>query len=714
MANLPAFFMGFLAAAFQIFLLREFSAHFYGNELTYGLVLASWFFWGGLGSLLAPRLRASLKSLDRIYYGLILIFPASLVMLRLSRFAFGVLPGELTGIAPALLVALAVCFLTSFPLGALFVLNANILGADVGRVYAFESLGAACAGLIVDLCLVPLFSNWTGAALIGGGVAVAVFSTFGRRGRPWLFAAVFIGLGLFEVSDMPFQSASWGSFHLIRSKDTPFGRLQLIGMKGQVSLYSNGSPVFTSPDPVTAETSVHFAMLQNPAAREVLLLGGGAGGGLSEILRYKGVHADYVELDPGIIRISADSLAEKERRALRDPRVRILFQDGRKFLRTATGVYDAVIVNLPEPSTAQINRFYTLEFFRMAKSKLMAGGIFSLVVPSSENYVGPDLGRFLASLYWTLKAVFPEVALVPGDTSVFLASSSPLTIDPGLLEERVHRLQMDLVSINQASLESRLNPLRVARLMERIRESPARINRDLFPISYYFHSVLWSSQFRGFEAGLLRGLSRVGGFRLLAIPFLIYVLFLFATAIRGRGHALRWVIPIWSMGFTTIVVEIALIIAFQSFFGYLYGKISLLLAFFMAGLFIGSRHGAGTKNHGPFALLRVQAGFLLIVGLIRIILGPRIPEAVFYLSLIALGSLGGRLFMAANRLLPRKNGHAGLAYAADLLGSFAGALTAAAILIPLSGIPTLLDAMIGMNFAGFLFILWSSFRSREA
>ena len=714
MANLPAFFMGFLAAACQIYLLREFSVHFYGNELTYGLVLASWFLWGGLGSLLGPRLKSSLKNLDRVYYGLILIFPASLVMLRLSRFAFGVVPGELTGIAPALLVALAVCFLTSFPLGALFVLNANIPGADVGRVYAFESLGAACAGLFVDLCLVPVFSNWTGAALIGGGVAVAVFSTFGRRGRPWLLGAVFMGLGLFAASDVPFQSASWSPLHLIRSRDTPFGRLQLIGMEGQVSLYSNGSPVFTSPDPVTAETSVHFAMLQNPAAGEVLLLGGGAGGGLSEILKYKGVHADYVELDPEIIRISADSLPEKERLALGNSRVRLLFQDGRKFLRTSTRAYDAVILNLPEPSSAQINRFYTLEFFRTAKSRLMTGGIFSLVVPSSEDYIGPDLGLFLASIYWTLKAVFPEVALVPGDTSVFLASSSPLTLDPSLLEARIQRLGMNLVSINQASLESRLNPLRVARLLERIRESPARINRDLFPISYYFHSVLWSSQFRGFEAGFLRGLSRLGGFRLLSIPFLIYVLFLFATAIRGRSLALRWVIPIWSMGFTTIVVEIALIIAFQSFYGYLYGKISLLLAFFMAGLFLGSRLGNGEKNQGPSALLRVQAGFLLVVGFIRVILGPRIPEPVFYLSLIALGGLGGSLFMAANRLLPREKNHTGLAYAADLLGSFAGALMAAAILIPLSGIPTLLDAMIGMNLAAFLFILASSLRSREA
>ena len=53
--RLPPFLLGFLAAAFQIYLLREFSAEFYGNELTFGLFLGSWLLWGGLGSLVRPR-----------------------------------------------------------------------------------------------------------------------------------------------------------------------------------------------------------------------------------------------------------------------------------------------------------------------------------------------------------------------------------------------------------------------------------------------------------------------------------------------------------------------------------------------------------------------------------------------------------------------------------------------------------------------------------
>jgi spermidine synthase len=711
MANLPAFFMGFLAASFQIYLLREFSVQFYGNELTYGLVLASWFLWGGLGSLLASRLRAWPAGLDRVYYGLVLIFPVSLAMLRLSRFAFGIHPGEITGLGPAMLAALAVCVFTGLPLGALFVMNAKAPGAGVARVYAFESLGAACAGLVVDLALVPLVSNWTGAALVGGGVAAGVFFTFGRRGRPAWLAAALAGLFLFAVADGPSQTAWWGRLHLIRSEDTPYGKLQLVGGSGQVSLYSNGSPVFTSPDPVAAENSVHFAMLQNPGAENILLLGGGAGGGLSEVLKYGRARPDYVEIDPGIVRISRDGLPERERRALADPRVRVLVGDGRRYLRTTAKTYEAILLDLPEPSTAQINRFYTIEFFQTAKSRLAAGGVFSFVVPSSENYIGPDLGRFLASIHRTLRAVFPEVAIVPGDTNVFLASSFPLVVDPAVLEERIRRHGLDLLSINSVSLGSRLSPFRVDRLMEAIRKAPAAINRDLVPAAYYFHSVLWSSQFRGFEAKILRGLAETGRTKLFGFPLLGYVLILAAMAALVRNPAVRWTVPVWAMGFTTIVVEVALIIAFQSFFGYLYGKISLLIAFFMAGMFAGSRFGVRKTGGGPAALIAVQAGFILAVALIRIGLGGRTPEPLFYVFLFALGSLGGRLFTTANRLLAAGQGaRPGWAYAADLLGSFAGALTAAAVFIPLGGIPPLLDAVIGMNAAGLLYVFATASR----
>jgi len=84
---------------------------------------------------------------------------------------------------------------------------------------------------------------------------------------------------------------------------------------------------------------------------------------------------DYVEIDPEIIRLSLQYLPPGEQKVLEDSRVHIYFQDGRAYLNSSSKKYDVIILNLPEPATAQINRFYTQEFFLKVKEKLNKGGL---------------------------------------------------------------------------------------------------------------------------------------------------------------------------------------------------------------------------------------------------------------------------------------------------------------------------------------------------
>jgi spermidine synthase len=704
-ADAPAILLGFTATAFQIYLLREFSVHFSGNELVYGIVLASWLFWGGLGSLAGPHFAGSRKRVERLFYAAAFLFPACLVALRFSRFALGILPGEVTGMAPTLAAAAAIGFVSGFPLGVLFAQIARLPGTDVPRVYAFESLGAVAAGLAISLGLIPLVTNWQGAALMAAVAAAGAFLTFGRGKPPFALAAILALLAAFFAGDLPSQRKWWKPFELIESRDTPYAKLQAVQTDDQVSLYASGLPVFSAPDPAAAETPVHFAMLQNPGAGRVLLIGGGVGGGISEVLKYPNVSADAVELDPGIIRMAEAILPEKDRAALYDPRVTIRRGDGIRILREEARRYDVIILNLPEPATAQVNRFYTKEFFVLARSRLASGGVLSFTVPSSEDSIGADLRRFLSSLYATLRSVFPEVRVVPGNSNVFLASSAPLTLDPETLGRRIEKLKLPLLSINAALLSARLNPLRTERLAESLRAGPARLNLDLSPAAYYFHSVLWSSQFRGFESGMLRFFEREPVSVLLGVPLFAYGLTLSVLALRRKRRTAFSLAPVWTMGFTTIVVELAAIIAFQSFYGYVYGKLSLLLSAFMGGLFLGAWPRHSPKPAGRQSLLGPQAGFLMIVAAFRISLANRAPELFFYVLLLALGVLGGRLFVASARTVPSGPRRTGWAYGADLLGSFLGALSASALLIPLAGILPLFEALFLMNAFCFVFIL---------
>jgi spermidine synthase len=701
--TLPAFSLGLLATSSQIILLREFSAYFYGNELTIGIVLASWLLWGGVGSIAAGK-RKSYPPMSLVFFLAIILLPCVLAAVRFSRFLFHLLPGEIVGWLPIIGLSLGVCALIGFPLGALFVVNVHEQGGDIRRVYVWESLGAVAAGPAVHLLLLYFAASWLAAAAIGGLVVILILWS-DRRKSSWLPAlGVLAVLAGFALADAPTQRAYWKPFRLIGSRDSRYGKLQIVKTRDQVSLYDNNTPVYSSPDASAAEESIHFALLQIPSARRALLIGGGASQALDELLKYPAVQVDCIELDPEIIRMSRLFLAAEKDRALFSPRVRMIYHDGRAFLNASNDFYETIILNLPEPATAQINRFYTVEFFRLVKKRLQPGGIFSFSVPSSENVIGPDLQGYLSSLYYTLRSVFLEVRVVPGGRNVFLASMGRLTLDPSELSRRITALKLSTRYLEPRSLESRLHPLRVQYLDKVLASGPRRINSDLAPVGFFLQATHWSTQFRGPEARIMRAISRIRSIFLLGVPLLLFSLFL--AFLRTKKYEASYsLIPLAVMGLTTIVAEIVLLVWFQALFGYLYGRVGLLLSTFMFGLFLGAS-SLTRKKHVVFGhLVTVQASFLALLGFFRFIVPARPPEYSAFFILLLFGLLGGRLFVVSNRLYLHAKADYGRGYGFDLLGSFLGALVASSLLIPLAGLPRVIDSLIVLNAVCFLFLL---------
>jgi len=707
---LPPFLLGFLATAFQSYLLREFSAEFYGNELTFGLFLGCWLFWGGIGSFVRPRREraAAGPALAGLYGLAIVLFAAGLAALRFSHKLMGILPAELTGLLPALGFAFLLGLLLNFPLGHAFTLNARLLGGDVPAVYILESAGAAAAGLVVSFALVPRFSNWQGAAIVSVAAAVAILVGMapGRRRRTLLALGLVLAAGLASF-DLRAQKAAWTPLRLVASGDTPYGKLQVIRDEEQVTFFDNGLAVFSHPDVGAAEEAVHFALLQRDGPRAVLLVGGGASGGAAEALKHPGVHVDCVELDPAVIRLARTYLAGPDRAALDDPRVRIFYRDGRAFIAGTRERYDAILLDLPEPATAQINRYYTREFFVQVRARLSPGGVFSFVVPSAENYISGPLGEFLSSIATTLRGVFPVVRAVPGGNCVFLASDGPLSLDPAGLSAAIGRLGLDLRFLSPGMLPSRLDPARVEYLARKISAPGGRINRDLVPVSYYFQAILWAGQFGGAEARALRAAAGIAPGWILDAPLALFALGLAVIALFRRRSPARFLVPVGVMGFTTMAVELGMFIAFQARFGFVYGKVPLLLALFMAGLVLGAVAARARKRPGSFELAAIQGAFALLLVLTLGIIGGAGGEAVPFAVLFGFGVLGGYLFVASNRRLLRETAHPGLAYGVDLLASFAGVVLASALIIPLYGIPALLIRLAVLNGLCFLFLVLS-------
>ena len=468
---------------------------------------------------------------------------------------------------------------------------------------------------------------------------------------------------------------------------------------------------FAVPDLLSAEQAVHYALLQHPEPKTVLLIGGGISGSLAQLLRHPSIRkVEYVELDPRVIQLGKIHLPAEITSALADSRVAVHYQDGRRYLSRTSNRYDLILVNLPEPFTAQINRFYTKEFFRLAVSKMTEDAVFSFSASSAETALGPTQARYLKLLYRTALSVFPEVVVFPGQTARFFCSNSrdTLTTLPETLVQRLQHRRLELLYVQDHYMLWDLSPMRQDTLLAMISQADeSGVNTDLNPRAYSYKLLLWGSQYSRIVGKVFAGLSKrviwTGVVFLFFVVAVLSLVFRFSSSPMGfPQYRILYAVAIF--GFTEISLEVLIVFAFQIFFGYVYYKIGVLLALFMVGLAAGSitlNYFPKNKSSQLRALLSFQfvlACFCLGLAALIIYFHDR-PELsadrffyreAFSLMSLAAGFIGGTHFPLANRLFLQARKQvgttAGMIYAIDLLGSFLGCLLAGLILIPLLGI----------------------------
>ena len=701
--------LGFTAAIAQIVLLRKLMLVFGGNEISVGLVLAVWLLWAAVGSGVAGRL--GLRSMAGGQALLALSLPATVLGVRFGKAALTTVPGESLGPAAALLVSLAALSVFCILSGSLFATACGLwpaaplwsrLPEGGARVYMVEAVGAVAGGLLAGLALLRLLSplqiacglgllNLTAAASLAirrrwvRCAAVAALAT--------LSVAVFAALPSFENGLL---RRLWPpGYRLLAARNSAYGNLVVAETEGLRSVYENGLILFHAPDPEGAEEAVHYALLEHPAPRSLLLIGGGANGSLRQALQHRSLErVDYVELDPAILEIARRYFHDEWAPAESDARVHVHVTDGRRFVQTTEGSFDAIVVNLPDPHTAQLNRYYTLEFFREAAAKLTPDGILSFHLAASENYIGADLAEFLRSMEKTLRAAFPEVVTLPGETMHFFAAkrAGVLTRDAATLLARLRERRLVTTYVREYYLPFRMAPERMSELDERIRPLPStRVNRDLSPVAYYFNMTLWSSRFGHGYALALRALGGVSFARLASALGLLLAALVWA----GRRRLAAAAFCTAATGFTSIGLEVLLLLAFQARYGSLYQGLALLIAAFMAGMAVGSGVAlllspAGRACPAPTApLCRGEACLALPWVQCLVAMAPlalcaffSAPRAVYPALALACGALGGYQFTLAIRASGAASSRL---YAVDLAGSCVGAILFSLYLIPVFG-----------------------------
>lgn len=725
--------VGFTAVITQIILMREFLIVFYGNEISIGFIFTSWFIGGALGSWFLGRftdkikLKVTLFSLCQFFLSILL--PLSILATRSIKPFLNLDPGQIMPLSPIFLssfiILIPICVLLGFmfSLGVrIYDIGCNIAATKVGMVYVLEAIGSLVGGLLVSFILVRLLNSFQIMSILSllnilGAILLQVLSEE-RKSKP-IFIAIFTVLLILLVFSWVFNGLNslqqlslkiqWKGYELLASRNSIYGNIVVTKSESQRSFFYNGLHLYTIPDQLTAEESVHFALLEHPNPERVLLIGGGVGGLIEEILKHPIKKVDYVELDPMIIALASEYLPKKEYDALRDPRVTIKNLDGRLFIKGADNIYDCVILHLGDPYTAQLNRYYTVEFFQEVKKILNDGGILSFTLSSSESYISRELKSFLSSIYATLKEIFLDVLVIPGDTAYFLACDKKgiLTYDYKILTGRTKERNIDIKYVREYYLFSKLSSEKVRFTEDSLKPDKAvKINYDFKPISYYYDMIFWTAHFK--DSLFKKILQATTANKIWNTVFAICgFIFLFGViSIRKNKELERKaiIIAVMSTGFTQISLQMITLLSFQIIYGYVFYKLGLIITCFMAGLALGGLRiisiMPGLKKDLNF-FIRTQLAICFYSLLLPIILSWFLnsnkgatswigSNVVFlFLPLIA-GFIGGAQFPLANKIYLRGKEEigriAGLSYGMDLLGSCLGAILVAIFLIPILGI----------------------------
>ena len=702
MYNYIFIFHGLLAILTQLVIFRELSVLFYGNELFLGTFLSSWLFWVGMGSLLIRRLllKAQLK-VDYFAYGFLTIsifLPFVFVLVRLSKniFAFGQLIGPIGTTLYTFIVMSCICFVIGgqFSLACAIAGDKIKTGSALGRVYLYETLGAVVGGVLFTYILIGKVPTFIIAVILSfisvfvGWILLRLEKKMSTKNLLLIAVSLAIISVNFKI-EPTVNRLQWRKYTFIQQKENRNTTLSLVKLGSIKSIFVDGLLAASFPNPENYEPVAHWPLLAIDTPYRILVVGDMSLGILKEVLKHNPQSVDYVVLDNSFIDVVTDYLDPEDRAALRDSRLNIHYQDSRLFVKNNKNQYDAVIMNIQEVPNLKLNRFFTQEFYAQLKFILRPKGILALSIVSSENYFSRQTQMFNASVYQTIKSVFETIEIIPGESMMFLCSSSAIDIQLETILTRFNNREIASRYVIPAYIEYKLDVNRRADIETLLAETPGvEINRDFEPTTYHYFANLWQNKFVS-PLGYLMGIIFLG--------MLIFVFFSGKSSLRYLAQRKECIL-LFKFGFISILLELLLLFSFQIISGYVYWQMGILFAAFMLGLFLGSALGGLSKYKNRqmhFLFLIVLSVTIVILTIYLRFLLPQLVDLspnqnilIFLMCLILIGCLSGAAFVIAGFFIKEQEMlvKAGSLYSADLWGAASGAILSANFIIPKFGL----------------------------
>ncbi|MDQ1333996.1 MAG: spermidine synthase [Thermodesulfobacteriota bacterium] len=659
---------GISSVTTQLLTIREFLTQFSGNEITISLVMFCWLVMTGMGAFAAKFLKGGGERAYALLILIIALWPLiQTIGIREFRevlFTHGVSPGFypillyiLIGIAPY-------CLLTGFILPySQYVLNRAQYPFETGDLYVTDSIGDIAGGAIFSFILVywlkPFLIIAVTSSLL---ILIALLLLLCRRRRLLLAVGmmvcsvfyVFSAHHRFETSTLTQQYGN-----IVRHIESPYGRIVITREGPQYTFWESGLPLYSDANTIDAEEKVHYPLSQIRRPECLLLISGGLGQTLKEVSKHRPAHVDYVELDPALTG-AADELGLIEK----SPSLRIINTDARRYMKKTTRQYDAILIDLPDPDTFQLNRFFTDEFFMLAKRVLKKGGVLCLHLDYSPNYLSEIRRKKLSTLYNTAQMRFQYVLILPGEQAYFLLSDAELDPDiPSLL-----KVKGIPTSYIEGFFYGNVTGDRMKQLQDRLdRHEP--LNTDFEP---RLMNIV-------FQEWFIRHGAHPGWF----FAALLGLTLLYMVFMKRAEYIL------FSTGFAAMGMEMLLIFAFQVIYGYIYLQIGAVVTAFLLGLLPGAMAGRRWRSRLRLQIMGSETAILslLVIFFLWVSYVKTEPHPLhFLLFCFVFSFFSGFQFPVAAEIIGEETSPASGCLAADLCGAAVGTLATGTVLIPLWGI----------------------------
>ncbi len=370
------------------FILSTLASYFIGDTIIqWTVVLSIMLFAMGVGSRLSRFVTKDLlATFIAVEFALSLLISFSPLVVYSLASATNFIHILIYGLA----LLIGVCIGFEIPLVTRLNEKHESLDKNISNIMSWDYIGSLIGGLSFAFFGLPYLGITNTAFAFGAlNFTVAVllywnYKSYYPQLKKWVYSvSFFISLLLmvgFSLSEkvVLFGEQSRYKDKIVYTEQTPYQKITITQWKEHYWLFINGNQQLSTFDEfLYHEPMVHPVVALTPEHKDVLIIGGGDGFNVKELLKYEDVdQITLVDLDPAMTRIGMDfkGLTQYNDSALFNPKVAILNQDGFKYLEQCETYFDLIIVDLPDAKSIDLNKLYTQEFYQMAYRLLRPNG----------------------------------------------------------------------------------------------------------------------------------------------------------------------------------------------------------------------------------------------------------------------------------------------------------------------------------------------------